>query len=466
VNVTATAPPSDDAASYPGRGAVFGWILFDVAAQPWFTLVTTFVYGPYFVSTIAATPAEGQAWWGFATGLAGAIIAVLSPVLGAIADAGGRRKPWVFGFSILLVIAALALWFAEPGAADATMIVLAAFIIGTVGVEFATVFTNAMMPGLVPPERLGRLSGTGWAAGYVGGLITLVIVLGFIAARPESGLTLFGLTPILGLDPATSEGDRAAGPFTALWYVVFVLPLFIMTPDGAKKAPLAKAVRLGFADLIDTARDLRHYRDAFLFLIAHMTYTDGLVALFAFGGIYGTGIFGWSTIEIGIFGIWLTIAGTIGALIGGRFDDLIGPKPVVLVAIALLTLSAVGILSVDRNHILFVVEVVSSDATDGLFSSTPEIAYLILGGIIGAAAGPLQSASRTLLVRVAPRDRLTQFFGLFALSGKLTSFLGPTAVGVLTALSGSQRIGISVLVVFFLVGAVLLALVRVEAKDA
>ena len=460
--MTAVAETEAEAKSYPGRGAVLGWLLFDLAAQPWFTLVTTFVFGPYFVSVIAATPAEGQAWWGLATGIAGAIIAVLSPVLGAVADAGGRRKPWIFGFSVALVVGSLMLWFGQPGDPNAVFIVLAAFVIGTVGVEFATVFTNAMMPDLVPPEKLGRLSGTGWAIGYIGGLITLVVVLGFIAARPDTGLTLFGLTPILGLDPATYEGDRASGPFTAIWYMIFILPLFLITPDGRKKASFGPAIRIGFSELIDTVRDLRHYKNAFVYLIAHMTYTDGLVALFAFGGIYGTGIFGWSTIEIGIFGILLTVTGTIGALIGGRLDDLLGPKPVVLGAVAILTLSAIGILSVDRNHVLFMLAVDSSDAAEGLFASTPEITYLVLGGIIGAAAGPLQSASRTLLVRVAPRARLTQFFGLFALSGKLTSFLGPFAVGALTAISGSQRIGISVLVVFFVLGAALLAFVRVE----
>ncbi len=455
----------NDAGPSASRRAIAGWLLFDLAAQPWFTLVTTFVYAPYFVSVLAADPAEGQALWGYATGIAGAIIAVLSPALGAIADAGGRRKPWIFGFSIALIAGSMLLWYGHPADPNAVLIVLTAFVLGTIGVEFATVFTNAMMPDLVPPERLGRLSGTGWAVGYFGGLMTLVIVLGLIAARPDSGLTLFGLEPILGLDPDTSEGDRASGPFTAIWYVLFVIPLFLFTPDGTKRAGLAAAIRIGLRDLVDTIRDLRHYRDAFLYLVAHMTYTDGLVALFAFGGIYATGIFGWSTIEIGIFGIWLTVAGTAGALIGGRFDDRFGPKAVVLTATAILTLSAIGILSVDRNHILFVIEVGASDASEKLFASVPEITYLILGGIIGAAAGPLQSASRTLLVRVAPRDRLTQFFGLFALSGKMTSFLGPIAVGVLTAWSGSQRIGISVLVVFFLVGAAILTVVRVEPQQ-
>lgn len=452
----------DPTAPSANKRAIGGWLLFDLAAQPWFTLVTTFVYAPYFVSALAANPAEGQALWGYATGIAGAIIAILSPILGAIADAGGRRKPWVFGFSLALIAGSILLWYGHPANPDAVFIVLTAFVIGTVGVEFATVFTNAMMPDLVPEEKLGRLSGAGWAVGYIGGLFTLVIVLGFIAAQPESGLTLFGLEPLFGLDPATREGDRASGPFTAIWYVIFVLPLFLFTPDGAKRANFGAAIRIGFRELMDTIRDLKHYRDAFIYLIAHMTYTDGLVALFAFGGIYATGIFGWSTIQIGIFGIWLTIAGTAGALLGGKLDDVFGPKPVVLAATMILTISAIGILSVDRNHILFFMEVDAAGATGTLFGSTPEIAYLILGGVIGAAAGPLQSASRTLLVRVAPRERLTQFFGLFALSGKVTSFMGPFAVGVLTSVSGSQRIGISVLVVFFVVGAILLTMVRVS----
>jgi UMF1 family MFS transporter len=451
---------SDTTMRKPGRAAIGAWLLFDWAAQPYFTLVTTFVFAPYFAARVAASPVEGQALWGYATAAAGIIIAVLSPCLGSIADAGGRRKPWIAAFSVLLVAGSLALWFAEAGTAHAVAIALVAFAIGTVGAEFATVFNNAMMPDLVPEERLGRLSGTGWATGYVGGLLSLVIALGFLVADPVTGKTFFGLAPLFGLDPATFEGDRASGPFTAVWYLIFVTPLFLLTPDSPRRMALGAAVRKGLGELGRTVRDLRHHANIFRFLVAHMIYADGLVALFAFGGIYAAGTFGWTSIELGVFGILLTITGTIGALIGGRLDDRLGPKRVIAGALTILVLAIIGILSIDGNHIAFVIPVDGPAPGDGLFAAPGEKAYLVLGAIIGAVAGPMQSASRSLMARVSPRGSVTQFFGLFALSGKVTSFFGPLAVGVLTAVSGSQRIGISVLVVFFVAGGLVLLRVR------
>src|SRR5882672_3860193 len=163
------------------RRAIAGWILFDPAAQPFFTLIIPFVYAPYFASAVAANPIEGQALWGYASAGAALVVASLSPILGAIADASGRRKPWIASFGVLVVVGASMLWLGKPGDASVIPLVLTAYAIGVIGIEFAGVFNNAMMPSLVPPERLGRFSGTGWAAGYVGGLISLIVVLGFLA---------------------------------------------------------------------------------------------------------------------------------------------------------------------------------------------------------------------------------------------------------------------------------------------
>jgi len=444
------------------RSAVGAWLMFDWAAQPHFTLITTFVFAPYFAARVAETPVAGQALWGYATAAAGLAIALFSPVLGAIADAGGPRKPWIAAFSLLLIAGAASLWFAVPGAEAAVTIALVGFAIATIGAEFATVFTNAMMSDLVDESRLGRLSGTGWAIGYAGGLLSLVLVLGFLVANPESGRTLLGIAPILGLDPATFDGDRASGPFTALWYAVFVLPLFFLTPDNERRLRLRLASRVGIGKLRKTIFSLRRHSNVALYLLSHMIYADGLVALFAFGGIYAAGTFGWTSFELGLFGILLTITGTIGAVIGGRLDDRYGPKPVIAVALLLLILTSVAILSIDPTHVGFVVEVAPATEGDGLFASAGEKVYLALGALIGALAGPLQSASRSLMARIAPAGRATEFFGLYALSGKVTSFAGPLAVGALTAISASQRVGISVLVAFFAVGGGLLLGVRPE----
>ncbi len=445
------------------RSAIVGWLLFDWAAQPYFTLVTTFVYAPYFAGAMAADPVQGQAMWGYATAAAGLVIAFSSPVLGAIADAAGGRKPWIAGFGVVLVLASSALWLGKPNDPATIPLALAAFVVGTIAVEFATVFNNAMIPSLVPPERVGRLSGTGWATGYVGGLVSLVLTLGFLAADPVSGKTLLGGTPLFGLDPALREGDRAAGPLSAAWFVVFVLPLFLFTPDQPRKLPVGAAVRQGLATLANTLRTLPRHRDTALFLAANMIYADGLVALFAFGGIYAAGTFGWHTIEIGIFGILLTVTGAVGAYVGGRLDDRFGPKPIILGSLAILIVVGIGILSIGRDHVGFLIPVAPPAPGGGLYGSTAERAYVLLGLLIGLAAGPLQAASRTLLVRLAPRDRVTQHFGLLALSGKVTSFLGPLLVATVTAALASQKAGMAVLIAFFVIGATLLSRVQTTA---
>lgn len=443
-----------------GRPAIASWLVFDCATQPFFTLVTTFVFAPYFAAHLAATPVEGQALWGYATGTAGLLIAFLSPVLGAIADASGARKPWIGVFSVLLVVGSFALWWAAPGAENAILIALGAFIVATIGAEFATVFTNAMMPSLVDENRLGRLSGTGWAIGYVGGLASLVITLGLLVGNPETGLTLLGVPPVFGLDPATFEGDRASGPFTAIWFLVFAIPLFLFVPDVPRRMGLGPAIMTGCREIAGTVARLRNHANAARYLLANMVYTDGLVGLFAFGAIYAAGTFGWTSVELGLFGILILVTGTFGALVGGRLDDRIGPKHLITTGLIVLALASLGILSVDPTHIAFFIPVDPPTADSGLFGSISEKAYLVLGGVIGLVAGPLQSASRTLLVKVSPREQMTQFFGLYALSGKVTSFVGPLAVGALTTISGSQRIGISVLLVFFVAGVWILAGVR------
>ncbi len=444
---------------YPRRAAVISWIFFDWAAQPYFTLITTFIFAPYFANFVAPNPVAGQAMWGFAAAAAGLSIALLSPVLGAIADASGRRKPWIAGFGALLVIGASTMWIGRPGDPSIIPLLLLAYAIASIGVEFATVFNNAMMPTLVPPDRIGRLSGTGWATGYIGGIVSLVIVLGFLAGSPQSGRTLFGLTPLFGLDPVTHEGDRITGPLTAIWFVVFVTPMFLLTPDYPAKRPVREALSAGLSELKGTLGELPKQRSLLLFLLANMVYTDGLVSLFAFGGIYAAGTFGWHTLQIGTFGIILAIAGTLGAWLGGKLDDYLGPKRVIAGSMMVLLAAVIGILLVDKDSIFFI-QVTPPQPGGALFAGASEKAYLVLGCLIGAAGGPLQAAARTLLIRLAPKERIAQYFGLFALTGKVTSFIGPLLIGAVTAAAASQKAGMSVLVIFFVTGMVLLMMVK------
>ena len=452
------SPNSRNANEHATRRGLFGWVMFDWATQPFYTLVVTFLFAPYFVNGFMDDPAYGQTLWAYATGGAQLIAALLAPVLGAIADAGLPHKPWIAAFSALLIAGLCGLWFAIPGEHWLVPFVLVSFGAATLGAELATVFTNSMMPGLISDKRLGTLSGVGWAAGYVGGLISLALVAGLLVADPTTGKTLLGLDPLIPIDPTTREGDRLVGPFSALWYFVFVLPLFLFTPDQPNEAPTENAVRASLGRLAGTMKDLlRHHRTVALFLLARMLYADGLGAVFAFGGIYAASVFGWGATELGLFGILLTIAGTIGAGLGGLLDDRLGSKAVIVGSLLLFIAASIGVLSIDADEVLFVIPVAPKLPASGTFSSPGEQAYLLFAMFIGLSAGPIQASSRTLLARICPPGKTTEFFGFFSFSGKISAFAAPLAIGAVTALTDSQRLGISASLVF-LVGGLLLLL--------
>jgi UMF1 family MFS transporter len=257
----------------------------------------------------------------------------------------------------------------------------------------------------------------------------------------------------------THQGDRITGPLTGIWFIIFVLPMFLFTPDYPAKLPVREALRQGLTQLRQSLAELPKQRSIATFLLANMIYTDGLVSLFAFGGIYAAGTFGWHTIQIGTFGIILAIAGTLGAWLGGKLDDYLGPKRVIMGSMLVLLMSITAILFVDKDSIFFI-QVAPPEPGGVLFASAAERAYLVLGCLIGAAGGPLQAAARTLLIRLAPKDRVAQYFGLFALTGKVTSFIGPLLIGAITAVTASQKAGMAVLVVFFVAGIALLMGVR------
>lgn len=450
------------------RRGIWGWMLFDWAQQPFHTLIITFVFAPYFASAVAPNAAEGQELWGLATGVGGLLIAFSSPILGAIADASGPRKPWIAVFAVIGILANMALWFAVPDMQH-LWLVLVLVSLAVFGMEFAAVFNNAMMPGLVPREELGRLSGSAWGLGYLGGLVSLILVLGFMSASPETGRTLLGVEPIFGLDAAAREGDRAAGPLTGLWFLVFVIPMFLFTPDQPRREAVAGAVRDGLRQLMNTLKSLPSQRSYFSFLASSMLYRDALNALYAFGGIYAAGVLDWSITQIGLFGILANITGAIGAWAGGRMDQRFGPKFVVSISILVLSACCLLVISTTRSELLFV----PLGTTD---SSAPDIAFFIAGGFIGAAGGAIQAASRTLLVDQVPQERVTEAFGLYALSGKATTFIGPFAVAAATALFSSQlfdfsiedaqRLGVTPILLLFVLGLVLLPMVRQRVGDS
>ena len=446
-NIGAAAP-----ATRAPFAALAGWVLVDWAVQPFHTLIVTFLFAPYFTTAVAGDAARGQALWGYAAAIAGVLIALGGPILGAMADRG-HRKPWVAASVGIMALAASALWIARPGADGLTIVlVLAAFVIATACAEFTTVFTNSLMPTLVPPDELGRLSGMSWAVAYTGGLVALILMAGFIVANPATGKTLMNLSPWLTLDGAARQGDRLAGPFAALWLLIFIVPFFLFVPDAGPARPAAANTESPLARLWATLKALPSTPSMLLFLLARALYTDGLSAIFVFGGIYGTTIFGWDLAARGMFGIILIVAGVIGAAIGGVLDDRLGSKQVILGALAMLIVGALGILSVSPTHVLFSVPVAPRVASAAAFASAGEQVFIAFACLVALAAAPNQSASRSLLARLAPPERTAQFFGLFAFSGKVTAFLAPLLIALMTQISGSQRFGMSAVLLFLIVG--------------
>lgn len=440
------------------RRGIWGWMLFDWAQQPFHTLIITFIFAPYFASHVASDPVSGQSQWGLAVGIGGFLIAILSPVLGSIADASGPRKPWIAGFSVLAVFGAVSLWWAVPGASSGGVIfALCAFVITMVGFEFAAVFNNAMMPTLVPRAALGRLSGNAWALGYIAGLLTLVIML-LTMTTGDNGKTLIGLDPQFGLDPITKEGERAAGPLTGLWYLVFVLPLFLFTPDIPRQTKVAGAVLQGLKDLWQTVRTLPQRRSLFAYLGSSMIYRDALNGLYAFGGIYAVGVLNWSIVQVATFGVLANLTGVVGAWLGGKLDAARGPKAVVVVTVLTLMTASLIVITTSPNQAFFI--------TLEPGSMLPSVVFYICGGFIGAAGGALQAASRTLMVDQAEPDRMAEAFGLYALSGRATSFLAPMLIAWVTFATESQRLGVSPIVVLFIISLMLLPLVKQRAPKA
>ena len=440
----------------------FSWALFDWANQPFFTIVTTFIFAPYFANVMVGDPVQGQAAWAFTQSTSGVLIALMSPFLGAMADAGGRRKPYIFTFQLLVGLGCVALWWAYPGRPDLIGPISWAVVIATIGAEMSIVFNNAQLPHIVRPERMGWLSGFGWGLGYCGGLIALFAVLA-VSMPSMFGLAADNSRPLFGLDPQTHELERLIGPASALWLALFVIPMFLFTPDTAKqRLSLLQAARQGGWSLVDTVMRLGRFKNALLYLIAFMLYNDGLAAIIAFGGVYAAATFGWSTVTLGIFGIILTVFAIPGAFLGGRLDDKLGSKLVVQVAIVGVIVAAVGIVSVSADRVLFFVPAAELSPTRGLFGSTQEKVVVGFALLLGFCMGPMQAASRTLIGRLAPEGMTGEFFGLFALSGRATAWMAPLAIGIITEVTDSNRLGVACVLIFLVLGFVLLWRVREE----
>jgi len=430
------------------KRSIFGWMMFDWAAQPFFTLVITFVFGPYFAARMATDPAAGQLAWSNVGTVSAIVIAVMSPILGSIADETGNRKHWIGFFACIKIVSLLLLWYAAPGSsllAIGTLVILA-----SVAAEFSIVFNDSMMARLVDKDNVGKISNIAWGLGYA--------VLLFLASDAVTGKTLLGAAPLFGLDPVSGEDARIAGPLAAVWYLVFILPMFLLTPDSSKKMPIGRAVGQGFRELGETLKALLKRAGLLRFLVARMIYQDGVNGLMFLGGAFAAGMFGWATTEIGLFGIMLIFVAIFSCLAAGYIDAGLGSKRVIIISLALLIVATLGIVSTGPGVTLFGLLPLSPVDSGGLFGTAAEKVYILYGLLIGLAFGPVQASSRSYLARSVTAEEAGRYFGIYALSGRATSFLATAINSLLIWLTASPRIGLASLIAFFVIGLILLVL--------
>jgi UMF1 family MFS transporter len=406
--------------------------LYDFANSAYTTLIVTFIYGIYFKNEIAGDALIGQSLWTRGITITGIIVAVTSPVLGAIADRGGLRRGLLMMSTGATVILTSLLFFPGPGE---VALALTVFVASNVFYEWCGVFYNSYLPDIAPPSRIGRISGYGWALGYLGGLIAMAVAL-FGLIRPE--------VPPFGLDPETGANVRATTVLVAVWFAVLSVPmvLWVREPDHGtvERPPLWRIVQEAGGRIRATFHRIRTgYTDIFRLLAARMIYNDGLVTIFALGPIFVQQVFDFTLEEVLAWGLFVNVTAGLGAFAMGFLDDRLGGRRTLFVTLLGLIVGGVWAVTADSKTSIY-----------------------IAGLWIGIFVGPNQAASRSLLGRFVPESKETEFYGFFAFSGKAIAFMGPFLYGEISRITGNSRIGMASIIAFFIVGGLILASVDEE----
>lgn len=474
--IEAAAVPEELPAASGGRAASrlgqYSWALFEGARNPYVLLITIYIFAPYFSKELVGDPVKGQALWGDLSFYGGIFLAIVAPFLGAIADLGGRRKPWIFAFAFVLATATYALWFSIPGGVEMPLVLTCTcIVVANVAFDLTAVFHNAMLPDICPHSRVGALSGLGLALGNFGGLLILIFMLWSFSLPGNVDWGFVPAQPLFGIDQAAFEDARISAPISAVWLVVFALPLFIFTPDRIRSGmPVGQAIRKGVGGVVKTLLSLRHYRNVATYLLARMFYNDGKTAILTFGGLYAAGTFDWGTIDMLAYGIFLSIFAVFGGIFGGWLDDTFGSRNAILISIGgtsvglILSLlmgptSILGIWNFDPAHIPVLY--------DGpAFNTVPEAIYITIVIIIAIFITAAYANSRTMLARIAPPEKMTEFFGLYAFSGSATAFMAPFVNSRVTTWFHSQAAGMASILLFLGIGLALMLFVKNERAVA
>ena len=416
---------------------IIAWSLYDFANQPFTTLIVTFIFSKFFVEVLAKNEIVGTSLWSLGIAITAIFVSFLSPILGALADAGGYRKLFLIISTYVCVLATVILFFFEPDQIyliggyqiHVSIIALCLFIIANIGFEFGTVFCNSYLTDLSNSQNIGKISGYAWGLGFVGGLLSLAM-----------SLVLFDVSD-------NTNNVKYINLLVAVWLIVFSLPTFFYLKDQKPRKGFKRHVKSSIYSLITTFKNVSQHQSIIKFLIARLFYNDALVTIFAFGGVYA-GHIGFSFLEVLILGVVLNIAACIGSFLFGYLEDKIGVFRMlnitlwVLLASVLLAFFAPFF---DCSKLICLPQPLQNVIN-------PKVLFWIAGFFIGLMQGPNQSGSRSLMARLTPDDKKNEFFGFYAFSGKATSFIGPLLFGILTAAFGTQQAGLLIVVVFFILG--------------
>tara|TARA_B110000014_G_C20103902_1_gene580072 strand:+ start:622 stop:1905 length:1284 start_codon:yes stop_codon:yes gene_type:complete len=418
---------------------ILGWCFYDFANSAFTTIVVTFIYSAYFAASIVGDEAIGQVYWGNTVTICAIIIALLSPIMGAVADQGGYRKTFLLFWTGICIIFSVLLFFPKQGDIYSALIL---FAIANISFEMGCVFCNAYVPYISNEDNVGKISGYGYAFGYLGGLLALVVGL-LTIALPEQ--------PMFGISIVDGENYRSMNLLVAIWFFLFSIPTFLwLEKDGRKKKINISLLKDSFTQLSNTFNDIKKIKNTLRFLIARLFYNDALITIFSFGGIIAKGVYGFNLEKMLIFGIVLGVSAGLGSFLMGYVDDSIGPKKTIQISNIFLILATFIVVFIDS-----------------------EMMFWIAGTLVGFCSGPNQSSSRSLMSRFSPDKKQNEFFGFFAFSGKITAFLGPFLLAQTTYISfkyfnldkvAAQKMGVSVVFLLLILGSLILRSVDENKK--
>lgn len=465
------AGPSATGGPIASRLGQFSWAMYECARIPYVLLVTIYIFGPYFVTTVVGDPVKGQILWSSISWKGGLATAVCAPFLGAIADVGGRRKPWIAVYTAVMVVAMLAMWYGVPHASGARLLLIAvAIIAANFAYEFSSVFLNAMLPTIAPHERIGPLSGLGLSLGNLAGIALLVFVMLAFALPGHVEWPFVPAHPLFGVDQAAHDPERLAGPISGIWLLVFSLPLFLFTPDKPSNGvKLSRQMMLGVGAVWNTVKSLKHYRNIATYLIARVFFNDGMSAVLLFSGVYAAGTFHLGALAMVFYGLELSVFAVLGGFFGGWLDNHIGSKRAIFVSIGgTLVFFALGLTLAPDRLFWFIPYDVAAPPIDPLpfFNTWPQVLYLLIGDCVAVFITAGYANARTMMARLSPPEKMTEFFGLMSLSGTSTTFLANLAVTFMTGWTLSQRGGMLSILGFLALGLVLMIFVKEERAVA